>query len=118
VAFRITLDGAYSVLYAFRGPKAGDASGPAPYLIQARNGNFYGTSYSGGAFGGDLAGVVFELTPAGSERVLYSFGPLDFNPSSPNAGVIEMGDAIFNGITAYADGGVGGGTVFKLTLNR
>lgn len=116
--FRITLDGAYSVLYSFRGPDAGDAAGPAPFLIQARNGNIYGTSYGGGAFGNDLAGVVFELTPAGSERVLYSFGPLNVNPSSPNAGVIEADDGTFYGITAYGVRGGPAGSVFKLTLTR
>jgi uncharacterized repeat protein (TIGR03803 family) len=116
--FRITLDGTYSVLYSFRGPNSGDAWGPAPFLIQGRNGNLYGTSYSGGAFGNDLAGIVFELTLTGSERVLYSFGPLNVNPSSPNAGVIEAGDGIFYGITAYGEQGGIAGSVFKLTLSR
>lgn len=116
--FRITLDGTYAVVYSFRGSKSGDAAGPAPFLIQGRNGNFYGTSYSGGAFGGDLAGIVFELTPAGFERVLYSFGPLNVNPSSPNAGVIEVGDGTFYGITAYGQYGAPTGSVFKLTLTR
>jgi uncharacterized repeat protein (TIGR03803 family) len=43
VAFRITLDGTYEVVHAFAGG-ATDAANPQAALIQAADGNFYGTS--------------------------------------------------------------------------
>ncbi len=113
--FRITLDGALSTLYSFLGSSASDGYGPAPFLIEGSDGNFYGTTISGGAFGGDLVGTAFRITPAGAETVLYSFGPLDTNPSDPGAGLIQASDGTFYGVTYYSGGiNSGAGTVFKL----
>jgi hypothetical protein len=54
-----------TVLYSF----TGGSDGPNPYaaLIQATDGNFYGTTFFGGAgfFGGASPGVVFKVTPGG-----------------------------------------------------
>jgi uncharacterized repeat protein (TIGR03803 family) len=55
--------GVESVIFNFSGVL------PSP-LIQASDGNFYGTSYTGGA---SSHGLVFRLTPGGSETILYSF---------------------------------------------
>jgi uncharacterized repeat protein (TIGR03803 family) len=112
--FRITLDGTESVLYSFAGYSASDGYGPAPFLIQGSDGNFYGTTRSGGAFGGDLNGTAFRITPSGVETVLYSFGPLNTNPSDPAAGVIQGSDGAFYGVTIEGNT-AGSGTVFKLT---
>jgi uncharacterized repeat protein (TIGR03803 family) len=114
--FKITVAGALTTLYSFTGIQGSDGDGPAPFLIQGSDGNFYGTSYSGGSYGGSLDGIAFQMTPNGTETVLYSFGPLDTNPSSPNAGVIQSRDGAFYGITAYAKLGSGAGTVFRLTM--
>jgi uncharacterized repeat protein (TIGR03803 family) len=116
--FRISLDGVQSVLYSFAGYSASDGDGPAPFLIQGSDGNFYGTTRSGGAFGGDLNGTAFRITPAGVETVLYSFGPFDTNPSDPGAGVVQGSDGAFYGVTTDSAGpNAGSGTVFKLTTN-
>jgi uncharacterized repeat protein (TIGR03803 family) len=80
-----------------------------------RDGNFYGTTGSGGAhLGGDLEGTAFKLTPAGVLTTLYSFGPLNSNPSNPFGGLVEGNDGAFYGITAYSGASAGRGTVFKL----
>src|ERR1700730_3586048 len=47
-----------------------DGSGPFAGLIADRAGNLYGTTAGGGASG---IGVVFKLSPSGTETVLYSF---------------------------------------------
>jgi uncharacterized repeat protein (TIGR03803 family) len=66
---------------------------PTSRLIQASDGNFYGTTASGGAH--DL-GTIFQLTPSGDFTVLYSF--CSSCGYSPN-GIIEIGDGNFYGTT-------------------
>ena len=59
-------------LYSFGcvgGPGA-DGQNPFAGLVLATNGNFYGTTYSGGV---NYAGTVFKITPSGTLTTLYSF---------------------------------------------
>jgi len=62
-----------SVLWSFG--TGTDGSGPSASLIMDINGDLYGTTYRGGAYG---AGTVFELTPttggSWTETILWSFG--------------------------------------------
>jgi uncharacterized repeat protein (TIGR03803 family) len=115
VVYRMTLTGTESVLYSF-GSSNPDGCGPNG-LIQGADGNFYGTTSSGGAFGGDLAGIAYELTPAGVETVLYSFGPLNIAPSQPH-GLLQGSDGNFYGLTTYSFPGSGAGSVFRLVLTH
>ena len=58
-----------TTLYSFKG----GADGGNPYfagLILDGQGNLYGTTFSGGNQG---MGVVYRVTPAGKEQVIYSF---------------------------------------------
>ncbi len=106
--FQLTPAGTLTVLYAF----TGGADGATPYagLIQATDGNFYGTTVSGGT---SNAGTVFQLTPAGAVSVLYAFtGGAD--GGTPFAGLIQATDGSFYGTTAYG-GASSAGTVFQLT---
>src|SRR6185503_9731511 len=66
--FKMTPAGAFTVLHVFAGRPTDGAFPQAP-LIQAADGNFYGTTSSGGSG----SGTVFRMTPAGAETVLYSF---------------------------------------------
>ena len=68
VAFRLSREGMYKVLHSFGG--ADDGAYPTASLIRDSGGNLYGTTLFGGTYG---AGNVFELTPAGTETVLYNF---------------------------------------------
>jgi uncharacterized repeat protein (TIGR03803 family) len=107
--FTVTPSGSETVLHIF--PKTG-SDGEIPYagLIQGSDGNFYGTTYNGGANG---LGTVFKVTPSGTETVLYSFAG-GSDGEHPYAGVIQGGDGNFYG-TTYQGGTSGDGTVFKLT---
>jgi len=92
--------------------------GPVSSLTPDGNGNFYGTTNSGG-FSGN--GVVYELSPAGAggynETVLYNFCP----PSPPctDGGPPNVGSLIFDGagnLYGTAGGGAYGyGVVFELS---
>jgi uncharacterized repeat protein (TIGR03803 family) len=113
IVYKMTLDGTQSVLYSF-GSSTGDGCYPSS-LIQASDGNFYGTTGSGGAFGGDLMGTAFKITPFGTETVLYSFGPLDLGPSQPH-GLLQGIDGNFYGLTTYTTSGFG--SLFKLSLTH
>jgi uncharacterized repeat protein (TIGR03803 family) len=59
----------FTILASFNG---GDGAAPEATLVQGFDGNFYGTTYSGGA-DADNAGTVFEITPGGTLTTLYSF---------------------------------------------
>jgi uncharacterized repeat protein (TIGR03803 family) len=58
--YRITPSGTLTVLYSF-GTNAGDGAEPSGALLQAGDGNLYGTTVSGGSMN---AGTVFKLTLA------------------------------------------------------
>jgi uncharacterized repeat protein (TIGR03803 family) len=78
--FRITPEGEELVLYSFAG---GPEDGGNPQsLMEATDGNFYGTTSSGGC-----CGAVFKLTPEGSEAILYFFkGKADGGTPPPLGG--------------------------------
>ncbi len=100
-----------TVLYSF-GSWA-DGSQPHADLIQGTDGNFYGTTLTGGTNG---TGTVFKITPAGVETVLHSFGGgTDGNGSSGGIpGLIQGTDGNFYG-TTNRGGTNDTGTVFKIT---
>jgi len=108
--FEITPDGKLTTLYNFCS-QANCTDGDAPFagLVQATDGNFYGTTYGGGT---NNDGTVFKITPTGMLTTLHSFdGP---DGASPEAGLIQGTDGNFYGTTA--EGGVrGDGTVFQIT---
>ncbi|MGB9197871.1 MAG: choice-of-anchor tandem repeat GloVer-containing protein [Terriglobales bacterium] len=109
--YKVSPKGVHTVLYAF----TGGADGADPYgenLILDKAGNLYGTGYSGGTF---EYGVVFELSAAGTESVLYSFtGGTD--GGRPYAGVVEDKHGNFYGTTLQG-GAFGLGTVYKVTAS-
>jgi uncharacterized repeat protein (TIGR03803 family) len=108
--FKLTPTGAETVFYTFDSGAGGDGELPMGSLIQASDGNFYGTTVDGGAYG---AGTVFQLTPSGTETVIYSFGNTG-DGQNPRAGLIQASDGNFYGTTV--NGGASGlGTVFQVT---
>lgn len=110
--FELTAGGNEMVLYSF-GAVSGDAGGPTTGLVQASDGNFYGTTQAGGTNGD---GAVYKLTPSGNETVLYSFSGSGTDGIDPQGTLLQASDGAFYG-TTYSGGSNGGGTVFRLTLS-
>jgi uncharacterized repeat protein (TIGR03803 family) len=119
--FKITPAGQLSTVHSFHGghdSPTGGTDGAFPYagLTLGTNGNFYGTTYGGGANG---YGMAFVMTPAGVESTLYSFCSLPncADGSFPYGGLAEGTDGNFYGTTGTggADSSGGYGTAFKLT---
>ena len=102
--FKMTPAGALTTLYSF-GDGNSDGSGPTAGLIQASDGNFYGTTFDG-------AGTIFKITPGGTLTTLHIFQTTD--GSGPRAGLIQATDGNFYGTTYYG-GKQTEGTIFKIT---
>jgi uncharacterized repeat protein (TIGR03803 family) len=116
--FKISTSGALTTLYTFcLQPNCVDGWFPSA-LVQATDGNFYGTTGSGGSNG---EGEIFRMTPDGTLTVLYSFcsQPSCADGSSPGAGLVQDTDGKFYGVT-YAGGNTscygGCGTAFSLDM--
>ena len=107
-AFRMTPSGTLTVLHEFT-PSALDGLGPVG-LIEGIDGNFYGTTSGGGAFGD---GTVFRMTPDGAVTVLHAFAGGTADGAYPSAGVVQAPDGTLYGTTS-GGGTLGFGTVFKL----
>jgi len=112
--FRITPEGTLTTLYSFCA-QSGCPDGEEPYagVVQATDGNFYGTT----VYGGDHnSGTVFKITPQGTLTRLYSFCARSncSDGANPIAGLVRAGDGNFYGTTA-AGGAHDSGTVFKIT---
>jgi uncharacterized repeat protein (TIGR03803 family) len=112
--FKVSPSGTFTTVYSFC-MESGCPDGALPNagLVQATNGELYGTTSQGGAYGG---GTAFKLTLSGNLTTLYSFcsqsGCVDGEDSS--SPLIQAGNGDFYGTTFR--GGVGGeGTVFKIT---
>lgn len=113
--FKITPKGKLTTLYSFCSQSnCTDGALPLAELIEATNGNFYGTTFEGGAKG---YGTVFEITAAGKLTTLYSFcaktGCTD-GAYPYGAGVVQATNGSFYG-TTYGGGAHGYGTVFEIT---
>ncbi|HMK85308.1 MAG TPA: choice-of-anchor tandem repeat GloVer-containing protein, partial [Steroidobacteraceae bacterium] len=110
--FKITPSGSESVLYSFGPPVNDQDPRPIGALIEASDGNLYGTTQAGGSLNG---GTVFKVTPSGMETVLHSFTAEGTDGAAPLAGVVQGSDGNLYG-TASGGGANGTGGVFKITL--
>ena len=122
--FKITPQGQLTTLYSFCSQNSGgtcnDGSSPLAGLMQAADGNYYGTTTYGG---GNAGGTVFKITPAGKLTTLYQFCNLTnsngycLDGGAPMSALVQTSNGDFYG-TTY-NGGTGldnsGGTIFKLS---
>lgn len=93
-----------------------DGNQPVASVIQGNDGNLYGTTKFGGAYGG---GSVFRMTPAGEVTTLYSFCSVTINCGDgewPYAPLVQAANGYFYGVT-YGGGNCYDycGTVFVVT---
>jgi uncharacterized repeat protein (TIGR03803 family) len=112
--YAITPAGGETVLYSFKGAP-GDGAFPAAGLVDV-NGVLYGTTFYGGNTGCVNewgCGTVFEITTAGTESALYSFGSRRTDGENPSAGLININGTLYG--TTSDGGAYGDGTVFKIT---
>lgn len=121
--FEVTPAGKLTTIYNFCSqPNCTDGAWPFAGLIQASNGNLYGTTLEGGANAGcsdilDSCGAVFELTPTGKLTTIYSFCA-QANCSDgelPEFGLLQATDGNLYGTTQYGVASSAYGTIFKIT---
>ncbi|HEV2381402.1 MAG TPA: choice-of-anchor tandem repeat GloVer-containing protein [Terriglobia bacterium] len=116
VVYEVTPGGVETVLYSF----SGGTDGRMPYagLVRDGKGNLYGTTNNGGSTNNgngfcaevDGCGVIFRLTPAGTETVLHAFDATDGYLCE---GALLYHSGFLYGAT-YAGGTEGYGLTFKL----
>lgn len=120
--FEISPGGKLTTLYTFC-PQLGCPDGELPSsLMQASDGNFYGTTQLGGGTNykcGDSCGTIFELTPAGKLTTVHKFiGKDGGNPDSPPVQGIDgnfYGTTPSGGLVASKHCALGCGTAFQVT---
>ncbi len=112
--FKVTRTGTLTGLYSFCAQyNCTDGNGPFAGLVQASDGNLYGTTEAGGSY---QEGTVFETTPKGGRTTLYNFCAQTgcIEGAQPYGGLVQSIDGNFYG-TTEAGGANGAGTVFKIT---
>jgi uncharacterized repeat protein (TIGR03803 family) len=122
--YELQATGGETVLYNFTG--GADGAYPDGSLLRKPDGTLYGTAEGGGIFNSTCSsgcGVVFEVSPRGKEKVLYSFsgGADGYEPSS---NLIADGAGNLYGVTPFGgsitscvrDGAVGCGVVYEVSL--
>jgi len=106
--FKLTTNGVLTTLAVFNGT---NGNGPNS-LVQANDGDFYGTTSGGGTNGSH--GTIFKLTAAGILTSLFSFNGT--NGAGPAyATLLEAADGVFYG-TTFSGGASNLGTVFRLSI--
>ena len=114
--FKITAAGTLTTIYNFcLEPDCPEGANPIGGLVQASDGNFYGTtSENANGYGN---GTVFKITPEGTLTTLHAFcsEPGCADGVRPLGRLVQGSDGDLYGTTIW--GGVyGGGTVFKISL--
>jgi uncharacterized protein (TIGR03437 family) len=118
--FKMTPAGALTTLhnFVFNAGQFAQTEGQHPQtgLVQANDGNFYGTTDSGGQY---TYGTIFRISPSGNLTTLHSING-GTEGSSPNAPLIQGADGNLYGIMSKGGNsplgtGVADGTVFKIS---
>jgi uncharacterized repeat protein (TIGR03803 family) len=131
--FKIDTKGNFTTMHEF----SGNSDGGVPYsaLIQATDGDFYGTATAGGDLSCSVTvsgegyptytgcGTVFKMDSAGNVNGLYSFTGSPNDGSNPSSSLVQGSDGYFYGTTkwggtdslcSYTNNG-GCGTVFQMS---
>jgi uncharacterized repeat protein (TIGR03803 family) len=113
--FKISPAGVFTSLHSFNG--LGDGSCPYGSLMQAVNGQIYGTTSGGGA---NQLGTVFTMTAGGSFKTIYGFAGPPADGAYPHGGLVQAADGSLYGTTLLggscpAAPQAGCGTIFKIT---
>jgi uncharacterized repeat protein (TIGR03803 family) len=108
--FRMTPEGVVAVIHSFCS-SSGCSDGSQPYsgLTLSTDGNFYGTTITGGR---NNLGTVYRVTPTGTVKTLHQFNQTD--GAYPWGGLVQGRDGDFYGTTS-AGGSKNSGTIFRIT---
>jgi uncharacterized repeat protein (TIGR03803 family) len=107
--FKITASGTLTTLHSFDGR---DGDYPSAGLVQATNGEFYGTTDQGGANHSN-GGTIFKITPNGTLTTLHNFDGKDGSYAGQPL-VQDINGKLYG--TAGGGGAGGYGTVFSLSV--
>jgi uncharacterized repeat protein (TIGR03803 family) len=112
VVFRIATNGSgYTVLHNLNGTTDGSTI-EAP-LVQATDGNFYGTAFAGGVPDGD--GTIFKMTPGGGYSTVHNF--IGTDGKTPRMGLYQHTNGILYSATpAGGTSNHSGGVFFSLNI--
>jgi uncharacterized repeat protein (TIGR03803 family) len=112
MVYRITPAGAETILATFTNDT--DGENPVGPLTQGNDGNFYGSTYNGGA---DDVGTLFRMTPAGQITYLHDFSQSADGGDHPTFQLAQSSDGDLYGSTnGCAPNGCGTANLFRLTL--
>src|SRR6185312_569794 len=107
--FKYSTAGALTTLVSFNDTNGG---GPLANLVQASDGNFYGTTGGGGTHG---YGTIFKCTTSGVLTTLVDFDSFT-NGASPSCTLIQATDGNLYGVTS-GGGKYSNGTIFSCTTS-
>ena len=108
-AFQLSPAGTLRTLANFTGGASGLS--PQASLVQGVDGNYYGTTQSGGVYS---LGTIFMVSPSGVFTTVASLNST--TGTNPIAGLIVGADNSLYGV-CQSGGSSGSGTVFKVTLS-
>jgi uncharacterized repeat protein (TIGR03803 family) len=112
--FQITTSGVFTTPYTFcLQTTCTNGANPSGGLVRGNDGNLYGTTSYGGAYG---LGTVYKIAPSGTLTTLHSFCSQTNCPDGahPSVGLVQASNGNFYGITSL-DGPHGSGSVFEIT---
>jgi uncharacterized repeat protein (TIGR03803 family) len=107
--FKITSEGKLTTLHSFS--YFVDGAYPSAGLVQGTDGNFYGTTSTGGA---NTDGTIFRITSEGTLTTVHGFDGED--GCNPVSGLVQGTDGSFYG-TTNGCGIPGDGTIFRFSLD-
>jgi uncharacterized repeat protein (TIGR03803 family) len=110
--FRATLAGAVTTIHIFTNGL--DGGTPQTGLMQASDGNIYGTTSQGGAASG---GTIFRVTPTDAFTTMHHFILSDgIDPETSSPGLMQGSDGKLYGVTT-SGGASNGGTLYSYDLS-
>jgi uncharacterized repeat protein (TIGR02543 family) len=115
-AFKMTPSGTLTSLYSFcHQHNCADGATPSSGVMQASDGNFYGTTVGGGAYGCTTCGTIFKITSSGNLTTLFSFN--DNSTGGGPSGLLQATNGNFYGLTS-GGGNNYYGTFFQFYTTR
>ncbi len=110
--FKLSTSG--QILWTYVFPCGQGGASPDGAMLQASDGNYYGTT-SGGGEGGVQPGTVFRLDQNGNVKILYAFKNLT-DGAAPTGGLTQGTDGSLYGTTSQGGGKSACGNLFQISL--